>query len=95
MDFKNNNIVSRRFKVCFQDSCGGAQVAEKEIFLCKEGGFLIPCPMCECVNGGFDIKGVDSMEQGQSKTFICQGWQDRERINKHRCLCELYLTFFE
>lgn len=56
--------------------------------------FNIECPHYECVSGGFDLTVAVSklMESGateSSGTIICQGWQDRERINKHRCLLKM------
>jgi hypothetical protein len=49
------------------------------------------------VDGGHDLTGpIDEMigEHGAecSGTIRCQGWQDRERIGKHRCWCELTYT---
>lgn len=55
----------------------------------------IECPNRECVDGGFDLTGAvhkalrtgESIAEGQARS--CQGWQDRERIGKHRCLTRL------
>lgn len=52
--------------------------------------FKIQCPHWECVNGGYDLGSeIRSLwkEKGISKigTLTCQGWQDKERINKHHC----------
>ena len=53
--------------------------------------FEIDCPYRECVRGGFDISNLikQAVESDQNKIsgeFTCQGWQDKNRINKHRCL---------
>ena len=90
MDSKKNSIVPLKLKVSFQDSDRPAQVIEKEMTLCRDEDFLIQCPNLECVDGGFDLRGVNISNQAQPKPLVCSGWQDRERINKHRCLCELH-----
>ena len=56
--------------------------------------FDIACPYVECVSDGFRLSGavsslVDSGATESSGTISCQGWQDRERINKHRCLLKM------
>lgn len=53
--------------------------------------FEVSCPYRECVDGGYDFKSVISSlyESGESEyngELVCQGWQDQERIGKHRCL---------
>jgi len=56
--------------------------------------FEIECPHRECLDGGFDLSSLvnDMIQKHQSKAVgkvVCQGWQDRERMNKHRCFSEL------
>ena len=56
--------------------------------------FEIECPHVECISGGFDLTSavsnlVDSGEAESSGTIRCQGWQDQERINQHRCLLKM------
>lgn len=56
--------------------------------------FVIDCPYYECISGGFDLSSavanlVRIRDTESSGTIICQGWQDRERINKHRCLLKM------
>jgi hypothetical protein len=46
----------------------------------------------ECVDGGLDLYEpvLTMVKRGEhERTFRenCQGWQDRERIGQHRCLC--------
>jgi hypothetical protein len=53
--------------------------------------FRMACPSEECVRGGFDFsKGVEHAihNPGHASTgrVICDGWQDEEQINKHRCM---------
>ncbi|MCS4505625.1 hypothetical protein NYO91_16180 [Arhodomonas aquaeolei] len=56
--------------------------------------FKVQCPHYECVHGGFDlsnavaqlVKNADKYSVGE---ITCQGWQDQERINKHRCLLRM------
>jgi hypothetical protein len=52
--------------------------------------FDFECPSKECVRGGFDLTSVISTLVSQRGTEApgsaqCQGWQDRERINKNHC----------
>ena len=60
--------------------------------------FERPCPYRECINGGFDLsQGIShAVRSNQEITgeLTCQGWQDSERINKHRCLlkCEYRIS---
>lgn len=55
--------------------------------------FQYPCPYGECVNGGYDLKNVIERavkypdKQAREK-LTCNGWQDAERVGKHRCLLE-------
>ncbi|MEI9476077.1 MAG: hypothetical protein WCO26_05840 [Deltaproteobacteria bacterium] len=53
--------------------------------------FEVECPYVECISGGFDLSSAVSeilATRGNvsSGTIVCQGWQDRERINRNRCL---------
>jgi len=53
--------------------------------------FELKCPLYQCVKGGFNFSApvaeMNRTRQLRSKGHsVCQGWQDRERINKHRCL---------
>ena len=64
--------------------------------------FEIRCPFQECVLGGFNFGGSvagavrDRKRQVAGETK-CAGWQDRERINKHRCMlkafCEINIAY--
>ncbi|MCK4913426.1 MAG: hypothetical protein KAS69_02370 [Planctomycetes bacterium] len=61
--------------------------------------FKIECPCHECVSGGFDFSSainelVTSHLDKLDGTITCQGWQDKERINKHRCFLKLNYTIF-
>jgi hypothetical protein len=52
--------------------------------------FEVQCPHVECVEGGFDLRAAvsDMVTYGKSEVvsnLVCQGWQGREGINKHRC----------
>lgn len=56
--------------------------------------FDMECPYVECISGGFDLssavsKLVDSGDTELPGTITCQGWQDIERIKKHRCLLKM------
>jgi len=59
--------------------------------------FEFKCPLIECVDGGFNLTDsvsqlIEKKQPESSGERICQGWQDEERINKHRCLCKLNFT---
>lgn len=56
--------------------------------------FKFDCPFIECIDGGYDLDLVvysmmENHETEKEGMLKCQGWQDAERINKNRCLCEL------
>ncbi len=77
---------------------GGDPVAKKESYSqASKAFFKIDCPHVECVSGGFNLSSAISDLISSEKVrieggIVCQGWQDRERINKHRCLHELKYT---
>ncbi|MEK4006404.1 hypothetical protein [Paenibacillus sp. FSL H3-0333] len=52
--------------------------------------FNINCICWECVNGGHDLNmiihtSIKERITDVTGSSICQGWQDRQRINRHRC----------
>jgi hypothetical protein len=56
--------------------------------------FRIECPYRECISGGFDLSAaidelISSHMDKLDGTITCQGWQDKERVNKHRCFLKL------
>lgn len=55
--------------------------------------YKYPCPSSECVSGGFIFRSevldaVNKRLTEKSGLVLCHGWQDRERINKNKCLLE-------
>jgi hypothetical protein len=59
--------------------------------------FEIGCPFHECIMGGFDfgsaIRACVDATQSESKGEItCDGWQDRERYQKHQCMLKANYT---
>ena len=68
------------------------------IFTPKSKAFFeIECPFWECILGGFDFSSdirrcIESKSNSISGQATCQGWQDQERINKHRCLLRANFT---
>jgi len=61
----------------------------------RPGYFKIECAQGECMYGGFDLttavrEAIRNKTGEISGKFMCMGWQDRERINKHRCLFECH-----
>jgi hypothetical protein len=88
MDLNKSSISSVKLMLRFQDSDKLGPIIEKEINLSKDDDYRIACPMRECVGGGFNLS--ESIKNpGQQEPQVCLGWQDRERINQHRCLCKL------
>lgn len=52
--------------------------------------FLMRCPYRECVRGGFDFssgvqEAINSPSFSSEGRVTCDGWQDEQRINRHRC----------
>ena len=89
---KYPNVAELKIKSRFEDGDGVCQPKEQErVFKSTQRAYFdLPCPFKECVHGGFDLLGAvdDAVRAGQlesSGTAICMGWQDRERVNKHRC----------
>lgn len=80
----------------FHDSESGREESKETRNLLPEHSalFELPCGYWECVQGGFDLGApIDTMltkrQPSISGELVCQGWQDRERIEKHRCLRKL------
>lgn len=80
----------------YKDTNGLAQPFHKSYSLTPENSafFKYNCPYRECIEGGHDLtQPISDMLKNNkvecSGKISCQGWQDRERIGKHRCLCEL------
>ena len=56
--------------------------------------FDFDCLAWECVDGGYDFTSIikSSLREGLkevSGSSICNGWQDKERVGKHRCLMKV------
>jgi hypothetical protein len=52
--------------------------------------FHIACPFRECVTGGFYLDPavrdvVRAQATSASGERVCQGWENLERVGKHRC----------
>jgi hypothetical protein len=84
-------------EISFKDYDGGSNPEPKQENYSQESKafFKIACPHRECVSGGFDFSSainelVTSRLDKLDGTITCQGWQDKERINKHRCFLELH-----
>ncbi len=59
--------------------------------------FLIGCPNGTCTDIGFDLVGevrelIRKRQSSASGKKICAGWEDEERIGRHRCLSEIEFT---
>lgn len=84
------------FEFYFEDPDKLAKPSNKKFNREKEGSalFEFDCPYWECVGGGFDLsQPISNMIKYKNNEcngqIFCQGWQDRERINKYHCLCQL------
>ncbi len=86
------NVKSISLSVTYLDPDDGKTIKETRNWnLDSKAYFVIDCPYRECVGGGFDISKlvVDAINQGEAEStgeLTCQGWQDKERVNKHSCL---------
>jgi len=83
----------------FQDFDEKCNPSPKQLIFTPESKafFEIECPFLECVLGGFDFSSdvrrcIESKTNSISGESKCHGWQDRERINKHRCLLKAHFT---
>jgi hypothetical protein len=88
------NIESIEIKMQFTNP-DDKNTFEKNIVLKKDmkAYFKYDCPYRECINGGYDLndiinKAIESPNKQAEGKLICQGWQDKERVNKHKCLLE-------
>ncbi len=86
-------IASVKIELTFKDpDCYGDPAPKTLTFGPQQNAyFYMQCPYRECVQGGFDFsQGVKEAINKQSNEAIgrilCDGWQDQERINKHRCM---------
>ena len=57
--------------------------------------FTIRCINRDCKDGGFDLFGVIlsaiiSKNDKITGSATCEGWEDEERIKKHRCMSDLF-----
>lgn len=71
---------------------------EKEINLDSVHDIQVKCICWECVNGGYDLSTVfyGAIKDKLTETTgsqRCMGWQDRSRINQHRCYTRLEYIF--
>jgi len=89
-------VKTLTFELNYRDPDGLAQPSSETYTRGPEhSAFLkIQCPYRECINGGYDLTELISDMLNNNKLechgkVSCQGWQDRNRIGKYRCLCEL------
>ncbi len=93
---KYPKVTDLMVKMSFKDYDGGSNPEPRQEKYSPESKafFKIACPHRECVSGGFDLSSaIDKLVTSRlgklDGTITCQGWQDKERINKHRCFLEL------
>jgi hypothetical protein len=90
------NLRSVRLLLSFSDPerVIPPDVRELERGLENSAFFWVECYSHECVNGGFDLteeieQMVKRRQAETSGSMECGGWQDPERIGRHRCWCRL------
>ena len=95
---KYPNVASIEIKIRFTDNDDGNK-SEKNITYQPDSKacFQYDCPYRECIDGGYDFKNaienaMQSTEQQSQEKLLCQGWQDKERINKNKCLLEALVS---
>ncbi|GMX64437.1 hypothetical protein Elgi_37060 [Paenibacillus elgii] len=94
-------VSSIRTKYNFYDSETDKltrEIEERELNLDHIKQFHVDCICWECVNGGYDLNTIVRMSIQDKLPHVagkmsCQGWQDRQRINKHRCYTKLEYFF--
>lgn len=89
-------LNSLTISMTFKNPDWGGDPAPQEHNFSQESkaSFDFECPHLECVSGGFNISGavlelVNNNGKETSGETTCQGWQDKERINKHRCMVKM------
>jgi hypothetical protein len=75
-----------------------SSIEERELNLDHVSHFQVSCICWECVNGGYDLNrivhtAIKDRLSNITGTLRCQGWQDKQRINKHRCYTKLEYFF--
>ena len=96
---KYPQVIELMVEMNFKDYDGGSapEPKQEKYSLESKAFFKIDCPYRECISGGFDLslaidKLVTSHLDKLDGTITCQGWQDKERINKNRCFLQLNYT---
>lgn len=90
-DYPEVDSIICKFK--FYDSDTGRlskSIEERGLNLDGVSHFQVNCIAWECVNGGFDLNRIVHLSIKNRLpevhgSIACRGWQDRGRINKHRC----------
>lgn len=94
MKERHPNVRVIEISVDYKDPDGWAGDPKSEVHTFgpeQKAFFQTRCPYRECVNGGFNYaEGVrlalESPSNEASGRVSCDGWQDQERINRHRCM---------
>jgi len=80
----------------FENPDWGGDPSDQDLSFHKKSKafFDVKCPRVECINGGFNLSDavselIENKNIEATGNLICQGWQDREHINKHRCLLKM------
>lgn len=99
MEEDHPGVARLKVKISFQDPDTGKVTKEQErTYLPNSKAFFeIACPYRECVLGGFNLASLvrSSLREKQTVTdgeSTCSGWQDRERVHKHRCMLKAHVT---
>lgn len=92
------NIKCIEIKIQFTDNDDGNKFENNKTYKPESKAyFQYECPHRECINGGYDFKNtiekaLQSRDHQAQETLICHGWQDKERINKYKCLLKALVT---
>jgi hypothetical protein len=85
-------VKAVRINLTFEDpdKLGDPQPKQFKFGPDQKAFFYIPCAFRECVRGGFDLDAaVRDAVRTQTASVRgeqdCQGWQDPERVDQHRC----------
>lgn len=96
---KYPEVTGLVIEMSFKDNDERSNPKPKQVKFSQESKafFKFDCPCWECVSGGFDFSSainelVSSRLDKLDGTIACQGWQDKERIGKHRCFLKLIYT---
>lgn len=94
------NVKSIKFEFDYTDADNLAQPHSMQYVRSPEHSalFEFKCPNHECIDGGHNLTDIvkriiETRQLECAGKINCQGWSDRERQGKYRCLYELSYKF--